>query len=174
MGALLAATIHAPLTAILMVFEMTQDYRITLPLMLAAVVAHYVARFYRHGESVYAQSFADVRASSQAREATESLAGLIKSEDAIPAGAPGVDGRWVVDRAGFLVGRWQGGELAAPGTTLYREQSFDAALGEFLRTEAAVLPVVTDELEPRFLGTVSRQDLLLALQEHLAAVRSNA
>jgi H+/Cl- antiporter ClcA len=174
MGALLAATIHAPLTAILMVFEMTQDYRITLPLMLAAVVAHYVARFYRHGESVYALSFADVRASSQAREATESLAGLIKSEDALAAGAPGVDGRWVVDRAGFLVGRWQGGELAAPGCTLYRDQSFDAALGEFLRTEAAVLPVVADELEPRFLGTVSRQDLLLALQEHLAAVRSNA
>jgi len=68
-----------------------------------------------------------------------------------------------LDGAGFLVGRWQGGELAAPGTTLYRDQSFDAALGEYLRSEAAVLPVAADELEPRFLGTVSRQDLLLAL-----------
>jgi len=174
MGALLAATIHAPLTAILMVFEMTQDYRITLPLMLAAVVAHYVARFYRRAESVYARSFDDVRASSQAREATESLAGLIKGEGAVAASGPAEEGRWVVDGAGFLVGRWQGGTLVAPGTVLYRDQSFDAALGEFLRTESSVLPVVTDELEPRFLGTVARQDLLLALQEHLAAVRSRA
>jgi len=56
---------------------------------------------------------------------------------------------------------WSGAGRAA--TTLYRDQSFDAALGEYLRSEAAVLPVAADELEPRFLGTVSRQDLLLAL-----------
>ena len=35
MGAFLAATTHAPLTSILMLFEMTLDYEIVLPLMLA-------------------------------------------------------------------------------------------------------------------------------------------
>jgi len=56
MGAFLAATTHAPLTAILMLFEMTLDYQIVLPLMLACVVAHYSAKVYRRGESIYHRS----------------------------------------------------------------------------------------------------------------------
>ena len=43
MGAFLSATTHAPIMAIIMLFEMTLDYDIILPLMLACVVAHYVA-----------------------------------------------------------------------------------------------------------------------------------
>jgi chloride channel protein, CIC family len=56
MGAFLAATTHAPLTSILLIFEMTLNYDVVLPLMLACVTAHYVARIYRHGESVYTRS----------------------------------------------------------------------------------------------------------------------
>ncbi len=56
MGAFLAATTHAPLTSILLIFEMTLDYEVVLPLMLACVTAHYVARIYRGGESVYTRS----------------------------------------------------------------------------------------------------------------------
>jgi CIC family chloride channel protein len=44
MGALFAGTAHAPVTAILMIFEMTQDYRIVLPLMIAVVISTLVAR----------------------------------------------------------------------------------------------------------------------------------
>ncbi len=39
MGAVLAAVVHAPLASILILFELTQDYRITLAAMLATVVA---------------------------------------------------------------------------------------------------------------------------------------
>lgn len=39
MAALLAGAVHAPLTAILLLFEMTHDYRIILPLMFAVVVS---------------------------------------------------------------------------------------------------------------------------------------
>jgi chloride channel protein, CIC family len=53
MGGFLAATIHAPLTSILMLFEMTADYQIVLPLMLACVVAHFTAKVYQRGESIY-------------------------------------------------------------------------------------------------------------------------
>ena len=53
MGGFLAATTHAPLTSILMLFEMTLDYQIVLPLMLACVTAHYTAKVYRRGESIY-------------------------------------------------------------------------------------------------------------------------
>ncbi len=56
MGAFLAATTHAPLTSILLIFEMTLDYDVVLPLMLACVTAHYVARIYLRGESVYTRS----------------------------------------------------------------------------------------------------------------------
>ena len=44
MGALLAAGTRAPLMAILMIFEMTLSYEVVLPLMLACVVAYFVAR----------------------------------------------------------------------------------------------------------------------------------
>jgi chloride channel protein, CIC family len=53
MGGFLAATTHAPLTSILMLFEMTLDYEIMLPLMLTCVTAHYAAKVYRRGESIY-------------------------------------------------------------------------------------------------------------------------
>ena len=43
MGAFLAATTHAPLMAMLMVFEITLDYAIILPLMLGCVIAYYLS-----------------------------------------------------------------------------------------------------------------------------------
>jgi CIC family chloride channel protein len=45
MAALVAATTHAPLTAILIVYEVTQSYDVILPLMFAGVVSTVVARF---------------------------------------------------------------------------------------------------------------------------------
>ncbi|MYM97065.1 ClcB-like voltage-gated chloride channel protein [Duganella vulcania] len=44
MGAVLAAATGAPLMAILMIFEMTLSYHIMLPLMLACVLAYFLAR----------------------------------------------------------------------------------------------------------------------------------
>jgi chloride channel protein, CIC family len=64
MGGFLAATTHAPLTSILMIFEMTADYDIVLPLMLCCVTAHYTAKVYRHGESVYHASLARAAAAA--------------------------------------------------------------------------------------------------------------
>ena len=43
MGAFLAATTHAPIMAIIMIFELTLDYQIILPLMLACVVGYYTS-----------------------------------------------------------------------------------------------------------------------------------
>ena len=44
MGAVVAAATSAPITGILLVFEMTNDYEIVLPLMLTTVIANLVAR----------------------------------------------------------------------------------------------------------------------------------
>lgn len=69
MGGFLAATTHAPLMSILMIFEMTLDYQIVLPLMLACVTAHYTAKVYRRGESIYHEALSpDAVRSSQDQE----------------------------------------------------------------------------------------------------------
>jgi CIC family chloride channel protein len=44
MGAVVAGTTHAPITAILILFELTNDYRIILPVMVAVVFSTLVAR----------------------------------------------------------------------------------------------------------------------------------
>ena len=44
MGCLLAGTTHAPLTSVVMVFEMTLDYGVVVPLLVGAAVASLVAR----------------------------------------------------------------------------------------------------------------------------------
>jgi CIC family chloride channel protein len=52
MGAVLAGAVRAPITGLMLPFEMTQDYRIILPLMLAVVVSTLIAGRITH-ESVY-------------------------------------------------------------------------------------------------------------------------
>lgn len=54
MAGLVAGATHAPLTAILMVFEMTGDYGLILPLMLTSVLAYVIARRL-HPESIYTE-----------------------------------------------------------------------------------------------------------------------
>ena len=44
MGAVLAAVVHAPMASVLICFELTQDYKVMLPAMLACIVAVAVAR----------------------------------------------------------------------------------------------------------------------------------
>lgn len=55
MGAFLTGTTHAPIMAIIIIFELTLDYQIIPPLMLACVVAHYVSLGYKE-KSIYAES----------------------------------------------------------------------------------------------------------------------
>ena len=52
MGAFLAAATNAPLMAILMMFEMTLSYQVMLPLMLACVLAYFIAQV-TSGMSMY-------------------------------------------------------------------------------------------------------------------------
>jgi CIC family chloride channel protein len=54
MAGLVSGATHAPLTAIMMVFEMTGDYGLILPLMLTSVLAYGIARRL-HSESVYTE-----------------------------------------------------------------------------------------------------------------------
>lgn len=51
MAALFAGAFHAPITAILILFELTRDYELILPFMLASVIAALVSRTF-HPESL--------------------------------------------------------------------------------------------------------------------------
>lgn len=52
MGALVAGTTHAPLTSMLILFELTDDYQIILPLILATVISSLFSRSLER-ESIY-------------------------------------------------------------------------------------------------------------------------
>jgi CIC family chloride channel protein len=52
MGAVVAAATHAPITAILIIFEMTGDYKIILPLMISCIIATLLATRLQHA-SIY-------------------------------------------------------------------------------------------------------------------------
>ncbi|HSD85780.1 MAG TPA: chloride channel protein [Anaerolineae bacterium] len=57
MAAVLAGAVHAPLTAIILLFEMTNDYHIILPLMFAVAVSLWLAQHLQH-DSVYVHGLA--------------------------------------------------------------------------------------------------------------------
>jgi CIC family chloride channel protein len=49
MGGVLAGVTHAPLTAIMMIFEQTNNYQIVLPLMFVCIVSHFTTRLLKAG-----------------------------------------------------------------------------------------------------------------------------
>lgn len=55
MGAMIAGTTHVPLTSIMIIFELTGDYEVILPLMVACTGAVVVSRLL-HRESIYTES----------------------------------------------------------------------------------------------------------------------
>jgi CIC family chloride channel protein len=54
MAAMIAATVHAPVMATVLVFELSGDYAIALPLLTATAIATLVSRRI-HRESIYTE-----------------------------------------------------------------------------------------------------------------------
>jgi CIC family chloride channel protein len=197
MGGFLAATTHAPLTSILMIFEMTLDYDIVLPLMLACVTAHYAAKVYRGGESVYSASIKRKRAAASDDWRLSTVQTLVKPAAATVASNATLRDlfanlpRSAVERVYVLEGNeivsWLDprtlldrikveemdpethvGSIATPVTfTLTPQMTLGVALEGFLREQATVLPVTAGQWRNTLLGEVSRQDVLLAIRDRL-------
>ncbi len=86
MGGFLSATTHAPLTSVLMIFEMTLDHQVVLPLILACVTAHYAAKVYRGGASIYRESLAPTASEGTLADWTSrSVGDLVKPAVAVAA-----------------------------------------------------------------------------------------
>ena len=80
MGAVVAAATHAPITAIIMIFELTGDYKIILPLMISCIIATllatriqkasiYTLKLLRRGVDIRAGLSANVLSHLKARDA---------------------------------------------------------------------------------------------------------
>ena len=202
MGSFLAATTHAPLTSILLIFEMTLDYEVVLPLMLACVTGHYVARIYRRGESVYTKTLR-ARGPDAAQEWNlRQITALIRPpgmtvqrdaplRDALHDAHGSAGFAYVLDPQHQLVGLldvaalrrqertstagpWQlVAQYAQPAPpVLTPEMLLGHALDVFISSRAKQLPVVSGQWSPILIGEVSRHDLLLALQDRIAEQRS--
>jgi CIC family chloride channel protein len=87
MGCVLAGTTHAPLMAILMIFEMTLTYEVVLPLMLACVTSYYASHRI-NPKGVYAES---LRRRAEEMEPMPPPA-LLHVSDLMRAGPPRVHG----------------------------------------------------------------------------------
>ncbi|MGI8509496.1 MAG: chloride channel protein [Gemmatimonadaceae bacterium] len=88
MGAMIAGATDAPITGIMLVFEMTDDYAVVLPLMMTVVISHVVARRFepdslysgwlrRRGESIGHGTDRDVLADLRVRDAYEAAPQVI-------------------------------------------------------------------------------------------------
>jgi CIC family chloride channel protein len=130
MGGFLAATTHAPLTSILLIFEMTLSYEVVLPLMLACVTGHYVARIYRRGESLYTRSLRARGPGAEAEWRLRTIDALSRPPDMVlwrdaPLAdaierlpALGVASAYVVDAQNRLAGYLDAAALAQEAETL--------------------------------------------------------
>lgn len=119
MGAVVAGTTHAPVTAILILFELTSDYNVILPLMLCCAISVTLSS-HLWPNSLYGQKLArlglrrGVGADAEILAAT-SVAGLIRPASTVTADAPfdrivrrlcdeRSDHVYVVDDEGTLLG----------------------------------------------------------------------
>ena len=93
-GAVVAAATHAPLTALMIIFELTNDYKIILPLMIACVIATmlatrlnrasiYTMKLLRRGLDLFKGRTLDVLSHLSVRDAMRDPGGKVSPRDCL-------------------------------------------------------------------------------------------
>ena len=195
MGAFLAATTHAPIMAILMIFEMTLDYQIILPLMLACVVGYYTSISIER-RSIYAEALKRKGAGDYRRQLAELHVRDLMKRDPVTVSSVAhfaeIGEKFIANRFNYLYvtdhGRFVGAvslhdiknylnaqELAKvviAGDLLYEKfpvvtagSTLTQALEIFTNHEGERLPVVTNAREKQLVGSISKTDVILALAD---------
>ena len=193
MGAFLAATTHAPIMAIIMIFELTLDYQIILPLMLACVVGYYTSvsiekrsiyseALKRKGAGDYQQQLAELhvrdlmKPNPLAIQPTARFAEIGEKFISSP-----VNYLYVTDNGRFVgavslhdIKRYLNSPDLAEliiARDIVRDNfptvppgaSLAEAMERFARHDGERLPVVGNSGENRLLGSISKTDVILAL-----------
>jgi len=193
MGAFLAAATHAPIMAIIMMFELTLDYQIILPLMLACVVGYYTSVTIDK-RSIYTEALKRKGAGDYRKQLAElHVRDLMKPNPLTvsrDAGFAEIGQKFIATRFNYLYvtdhGKFLGGislhdiknflntpELARVviASDLLRESfpvippdaSLTEALERFSQHDGERLPVVASANNNNLVGTVSKTDVILAL-----------
>ncbi|HTF89637.1 MAG TPA: ClcB-like voltage-gated chloride channel protein [Planctomycetota bacterium] len=193
MGSFLAATTQAPLMSMLVLFEMTLDYGIVLPLMVASVMAYTTARGISPN-SIYSRSLANGGVDPEDALIAGTIATLVKPKVVTVnqhARFQAIVEAFQEHRHSYLYvvdddGRFMGAvslhdvkpflsdptlaDLIIASEIMHEDFVFverDATLAEtmqaFLREDGERLPVVDGHGGRMLVGSVSRTDLMLAL-----------
>jgi CIC family chloride channel protein len=193
MGAFLAAASHAPLMAVILLFEMTMSYDIILPLLLSSVIAYYTARGIS-GDSLYSEALRRKAAATAPAPSEALVADLMRADP--PVVAPGdrfaelarlflrhrVNNLYVTEADGRFLGAVSLPDIKPylhepdlAGLVLARDilredfprlapdQTFTDALAGFLGINAERLPVV--DAQGILRGSLAKSDLLLTIAE---------
>jgi CIC family chloride channel protein len=193
MGAFLAAATHAPIMAIVMIFELTLDYQIILPLMLACVVGYYTSVNIEK-RSIYAEALKRKGAGDYRKQLAElHVRDLMKKNPLTisrTAGFSEIGEKFIATRFNYLyvtendrfVGAVSlhdiknflntpelakvviaGDILREPFPVIRPDASLTEALEQFSHHDGERLPVVAGSNGERLIGTVSKTDVILAL-----------
>jgi CIC family chloride channel protein len=153
MGAVFAAAARAPITAVIIIFELTGDYRIILPLMFSIALATgtsrllsrdtiYTLKLRRRGIDIMRGRAANLMQLLTVRDAMQPLPAPLAADTPLNLivarlSEDGSDGLPVVDEAGVYRGTVASTEIEQA----MRENAFDATAGEL----AQDLPAVSAE-----------------------------
>jgi CIC family chloride channel protein len=193
MGAFLAATTHAPIMAIIMIFELTLDYQIILPLMLACVVGYYVSVSLEK-RSIYSEAVKRKGAGDYRHQLAELHVRDLMKPDPLTVSPTArfaeIAEKFVANRFNYLyvteAGHFVGAislhdiknylnapelaELVIAGDILREEiptiepmATLNEALDRFTRHRGERLPVVTNHGQHRLIGSLAKTDVILAL-----------
>lgn len=141
MGALFAGIIRAPMTSVFMIFEMTQDYEIVVPLMVANLLSFLISRRYQPIPIYHALLRQDgvhlpTAAQSRAAAAWTALDAMVPSDAADPAA----------------------GSPEALAVYVHPDHPLDVVIDRLAQSRG-VLPVVSREQAGHVVGAITSESL---------------
>ena len=170
MGAVVSATTHGPMAAMLILFEMTGDYKIILPLMLSCIIGTIAAgRFYR--DSIYTLKLirrgVDIR---EGKEVTVLRSLYVKdvmnpNVETVPEGLPLASMKEIISKSKFNSFPVLNADNKLAGIISFNDYSeaiFDEDLKDLVVAKDLasenVMTVSADENLYTALGKISRKD----------------
>lgn len=156
MGGVLAAVVHAPLASIVILFELTQDWRITLPAMLVCITAVTVARLIDR-DSIYTRGLRK-RGVIRREDIIQQLARRSVSNIALEP-ATFIDGQRDIQSLIDLVDRTGTSTIVVGGPKGYVGMIYADELSQALRFREAEALLVVEELARNVPAVTVDQDL---------------